>query len=177
MGSPKASIGLAGAPLIERPLRAMRDARLEAVVVAKPGTDLPPLDVPVWLEPEEPLHPLTGIVAALERAGRPVVVCGCDLPFLAPALLAHLAGRSEPLVVIEAAGRLHPLIGRYAPDLLDALRAGRDEQRPLHEIVTELGAVRINEPKLRRYGAPERLVFNVNTPADLARAEEMLSRS
>jgi GTP:adenosylcobinamide-phosphate guanylyltransferase len=37
--------------------------------------------------------------------------------------------------------------------------------------------VRINEPKLRRYGAPERLVFNVNTPADLARAEEMLSRS
>ena len=54
---------------------------------------------------------------------------------------------------------------------------GRDEQRPLHEIVTELGAVRINEPKLRRYGDPERIVFNVNTPADLARAEELLRRS
>jgi molybdenum cofactor guanylyltransferase len=174
MGSPKASVELAGAPLIERPLRAMREARLEAVVVAKPDTGLPPLDVPVWREPEEPAHPLTGIVAALEQGGRPVVVCGCDLPFLAPALLAHLAGRSEPLVVIEAAGRLHPLIGRYTPELIDALRAGRDEQRPLHEIVTELGAVRINEPKVRRYGDPERIVFNVNTPADLAEAEEML---
>ena len=177
MGSPKASVELGGAPLIERPLRAMREARLEAVVVAKPDTRLPPLDVPVWLEPEEPAHPLTGIVAALEQSGRPVVVCGCDLPFLAPALLAHLAGRSEPLVVIDVAGRLHPLIGRYAPELMDALRAGRDGQRPLHEIVTELGAVRINEPKLRRYGDPERIVFNVNTPADLARAEEMLRRS
>ena len=177
MGAPKAGIELAGAPLIGRPLRALREARLEAVVIAKPGTDLPRLDVPVWQEPEEPSHPLTGLVAALERAGRPVVVCGCDLPFLAPALLAHLAGRSEPLVVVEAGGRLHPLIGRYAPDQIDALRAGRDQQRPLHEIVTELGAVRITEPKLRRYGDPERIVFNVNTPADLARAEELLRRS
>ncbi len=177
MGAPKASIELAGAPLIERPLRAMREARLEAVVVAKPESGLPPLDVPVWQEPEEPSHPLTGLVAALERADGPVVVCGCDLPFVAPALLAHLAGRSEPLVVIEAGGRLHPLIGRYAPELIDALRAGRDEQRPLHEVVRELGAVRVTEPKLRRYGDPERLVFNVNTPADLARAEEMLRRS
>jgi len=82
MGAPKAGIELAGEPLIERPLRAMREARLEAVVVAKPGTALPPLDVPVWQEPEEPAHPLAGIVAAemdaslritsgpaLERAG------------------------------------------------------------------------------------------------------------
>ena len=177
MGSSKASIELAGRPLIERPLRAMREARLDAVVVAKPDTDLPPLDVPVWPEPEEPSHPLTGVVAALERARGPVVVCGCDLPFLAPALLAHLAGRSEPLVVIEAGGRLHPLIGRYTPGLLDALHAGRDQQRPLQQVVAELGAVRITEPKLQRYGDPERIVFNVNTRADLARAEELLSRS
>ena len=40
MGAPKASVELGGAPLIERPLRAMREARLEAVVVAKPDTGL-----------------------------------------------------------------------------------------------------------------------------------------
>jgi molybdopterin-guanine dinucleotide biosynthesis protein A len=177
MGAPKATVELAGKPLIERPLQAMREARLEAVVVAKPGTGLPPLDVQVWEEPNEPSHPLTGIVAALERGGRPLVVCGCDLPFVPAALLAHLAGRSEPLVVLEATGRLHPLIGRYTPALIDALRTGRDEQRALHEVVTELGAVRITEPKLRRYGDPERIVFNVNTPGDLARAEELVRRS
>jgi molybdopterin-guanine dinucleotide biosynthesis protein A len=177
MGSSKASIELGGEPLIERPLRAAREARLAAVVVAKPNTGLPPLDVPVWEEPAAPSHPLTGIVAALERAGAPVVVCGCDLPFVAPALLAHLAGRSEPLVVVEAGCRLHALIGRYSPESIDALQAARDTQRPLQEVVTELGAVRITEPKLRRYGDPQRLVFNVNTPADLARAEEMLRRA
>ena len=38
-------------------------------MVAKPGSALPPLEVPIWDEPEAPSHPLTGLVAALERAG------------------------------------------------------------------------------------------------------------
>jgi molybdopterin-guanine dinucleotide biosynthesis protein A len=84
MGASKAAVELAGAPLIERPLRSMRAAGLEVVVVAKAATDLPVVDVPVWMEPDEPLHPLTGIVAALEQGGRPLVVCGCDMPFVSP---------------------------------------------------------------------------------------------
>ena len=50
------------------PLEAARAAGLEAVVVAKAGTPLPALDVPVWIEPDEPSHPLAGLVHALERA-------------------------------------------------------------------------------------------------------------
>jgi GTP:adenosylcobinamide-phosphate guanylyltransferase len=37
--------------------------------------------------------------------------------------------------------------------------------------------VRITGPKLRRYGDAQRIVFNVNTPAELARAEELVRRS
>jgi molybdopterin-guanine dinucleotide biosynthesis protein A len=168
MGTSKASVQLAGHPLIRMPLDAMRAAGLERVVVAKAGTELPVLDVPVWVEPEEPSHPLTGIVAALERGRRPVVVCGCDLPFVGAELLAALAADSRPLVVVEAGGRLHPLLGRYDYDmtLVDSLRAARDAQRSLHEVVAELRGARM--------AAPDEVVFNVNTPADLARAEEMV---
>jgi molybdopterin-guanine dinucleotide biosynthesis protein A len=56
-----------------RRMRAASDAGLDAVAVAKAGTALPALDAPVWLEPDEPVHPLLGIVTALERAERPVV--------------------------------------------------------------------------------------------------------
>ena len=171
MGTSKAALDLGGAPLIERPLRALRGAGLEAVVVAKHSTSLPPLDVPLWEEPEEPSHPLTGIVAALERAARTLVVCGCDLPFVPSALLAHLAGLAEPLVVVEAGGRLHPLLGRYGPDLLEDLRAARDERRALHEVVSELRGERLDP---RPFGDPQRITFNVNTPADLRRAEELV---
>ena len=68
MGSPKALVELGGRPLLAWAVAAALDAGLEAVVVAKPGSELPPLDVPVWPEPEQPAHPLVGVVAALERA-------------------------------------------------------------------------------------------------------------
>jgi molybdopterin-guanine dinucleotide biosynthesis protein A len=171
MGTSKAAVELAGAPLIARPLRSMHAAGLEAVVVAKAANDLPVLDVPVWTEPTEPLHPLTGIVAALEQGLRPLVVCGCDLPFVAPELVAHLAGHGAPLVVVEAAGRLHPLLGRYAPTLAGDLRAARDERVSMHAVIAELGGERIDA---RRFGDPALLTFNVNTRADLARAAELL---
>jgi molybdenum cofactor guanylyltransferase len=171
MGASKAAVELAGAPLIERPLRSMRAAGLEAVVVAKAATDLPVVDVPVWMEPDEPLHPLTGIVAALEQGGRPLVVCGCDMPFVSPELVAHLAARGEPLAVVEAAGRLHPLLGRYAPALAGDLRAARDERVSMHAVIAELGAARVDAS---RFGDPVLLTFNVNTHADLARAVELL---
>jgi molybdopterin-guanine dinucleotide biosynthesis protein A len=166
MGVSKAIVELAGGPLIERPLGAMRAAGLEAVVVAKAGTELPPLDVDVWHEPDEPAHPLTGIVAALERARRPLVVCGCDLPFVTAELVTELAARPEALVVAQGGGRLHPLLGRYDVSLVDALRTARDAERPLHEVVAELHGARLD--------ASPQVLFNVNTPADLAQAEQRI---
>ena len=68
MGRPKALVELGGAPLIAHPLAAAAAAGLDAVVIAKAGTALPALDVPVWLEPDQPVHPLLGIVTALVGA-------------------------------------------------------------------------------------------------------------
>jgi molybdopterin-guanine dinucleotide biosynthesis protein A len=174
MGESKAGVELGGAPLIARPLAALRGAGLETVVVAKRQTPLPPLEADVWVEPDEPSHPLTGIVAALERAARPLVVCGCDLPFVPAALLARLAQHDAPLAVAEAGARLHPLIGRYEPRLLPDLRAALGEERALHEVVTELRGELV---PVQDYGDTIMVTFNVNTPADLKRAQELLERS
>jgi molybdopterin-guanine dinucleotide biosynthesis protein A len=175
IGRPKASIELRGQPLIEYPLASLEQAGIESVVVAKRGTPLPELTVPVWREPDQPAHPLCGIVAALEHAnGRAVVVCGCDMPFLEPALLSALAKRDESLAVPLAGGRLHPLVARYTPALLDSLRAALDSRRPLQEIVAELEPAVIEDEELRRYGDPKRLLFNVNTIADLEEAERLI---
>ena len=170
MGESKAQASFRGAPLIARPLQAMHDAGLEAIVVAKRGSDLPPLEVPLWVEPDEPSHPLTGIVAALEQGRRPLVVCGCDLPFVPAALITALVSREEALVVVEADGRLHPLLGRYDPSILATLSAARDAQRSMHAVIEELGGTTL---AAGRFGDPERITFNVNTAADLRRAEEI----
>ena len=173
LGRPKPTAQLAGRPLIEYSLAALRGAGLPAVVVAKPGSALPQLPVEVWDEPPEPVHPLCGILRAL-RSGRPLLVVGCDMPLVTPAALAWLAGLAGPLAVPSVGGRLHPLLGRYDPELTGRLERALDRRASLHETIGELDPRLLAERELRRFGDPARLVFNVNTPEDLAEAERLL---
>jgi molybdenum cofactor guanylyltransferase len=176
LGQPKPTAPLGGRALIEHPLEALRVAGLETVVVAKADTPLPPIGVEVWHEDAEPLHPLLGLVTALERArGRAVLACACDLPFVTPALAAFLAERDAPLAIPRAGGVLHPLLGRYTSALLPYLREALARAAPLQETVAALGAQVLDEADLAPFGDPERLLFNVNTPADLSRAEAILA--
>ena len=175
LGRPKPTAPLGGRPLIEYPLTALHEAGLETVVVAKRGTELPPLEVPVWLEPDEPAHPLVGITTALAQTGeRPVLACGCDLPFVSAPLIARFAETAHRLVVPRAGGRLHPLFARYDPALRGALSAALAANRSLQSAMAALDALIVEEEELAELGDPERLLFNVNTPEDLRRAEQML---
>jgi len=175
LGRPKPAAPLGGRPLIEYPLTALHEAGLETVVVAKRGTELPRLDVPIWLEPDEPAHPLVGITTALARAGaRPVLACGCDLPFVSTPLVARFAETAHPLVVPRAGGRIHPLFARYDPALRGALSAALAANRSLQSTIATLDALIVEEEELAEFGDPKRLLFNVNTPEDLRRAEQML---
>ncbi|HEX5193960.1 MAG TPA: molybdenum cofactor guanylyltransferase, partial [Solirubrobacteraceae bacterium] len=123
----KATVALGGRPLLSYSLRAMLEATDEAAVVAKPSTELPPLGaVPVWTEPEQPSHPLVGVVEALRRAGgRPVLVCAGDMPFVPVALLTRLAavdaGGASAVVATSARHGLQPLLARYEPAALELL--------------------------------------------------------
>jgi molybdenum cofactor guanylyltransferase len=174
LGGSKPMVRLAGRPLIAYPLAALEAAGLEPVVAAKPLTGLPPLDREPWLEPVEPRHPLTGIVEALGRWGGPLLVCACDMPFVTAELAGWLASLPGRLVVPRVGGRLHPLLARYDAGLLEALMAALGAERPLVDAVEELGPRYVEEAELRRFGEPARLLFNINAPVDLARAERML---
>lgn len=166
LGGAKATARLGDRTLVEYPLSALRGVVGEVVVVAKPDTPLPPLpDVAVWREPASPRHPLRGMVEALARAGgRPVLVCAVDLPFVPVSVLrAVMAAPGEVAVV---AGQ--PLVGRYgasaAPSLSAAVREGRAAR----------AAVAALDPVVVQVADAARVLFNVNTAADLAAAERML---
>lgn len=169
MGTPKAGVVLDGRTLLDHAVAAAREAGLRPLVVAKRGSVLP--DVPGlerWDEPDDPVHPLAGVAHALRRAEAPVVVLPVDLPRVPPALLRHLADRSEPLVVVEAAGRLHPLLGRFTPGCAGVLDAtARDGGRTV-AAVRALGAATADERVVAAFGDPARLLANVNRPEDLA---------
>jgi molybdopterin-guanine dinucleotide biosynthesis protein A len=175
MGSSKATMPLGGVPLAERALRPLRAAGLDVAVVAKEGDALPALDAPIWTEARSERHPLAGILEALERAGEEaVLICACDMPFVTAELVAYLAVRAGTAVP-EAGGRLHPLLARYDPGATEALAVELEASGSLHEAVRRAGAEILPEAEIARFGDPSRLLFNVNTPADLAQAERLLA--
>ena len=169
MGEPKAGLVLEGRTLLERAVATARSAGLRPVVVAKAGSPLPGVDAERWTEPDEPRHPLAGIVAALAAGGAEgIVALACDTPLVGAQLLGELAARPAATIVRTPDGRLHPLPGRYpasarAP-LAAALAAGAPLQRALLDLGAEILEV-VNAEAL----------LNVNRPADLERARVVLA--
>ncbi len=172
LGGAKARAMLRGRPLISYPLAALRAVLDEVVVVCKPETELPALrGHEVCFEREALQHPLVGIRTALELAGgRPALVCAVDLPLVGPELVAELThGHADAIAALASHnGIAQPLLGRYAPQALEPLSAV-DPGGPLRDAVLRCS------PALVEVEDPVAL-FNVNTPADLARAAELLSR-
>jgi molybdopterin-guanine dinucleotide biosynthesis protein A len=175
LGGAKATAPLAGRPLIGHVLHALAAGGIEAIVVAKADTALPPLECPLLVEPALPRHPLCGIVTGL-RALEPgaAVVCPADMPFLTGELLAWLASLHGALVVVAGAGAVQPLVGRYESTLLPALAEMLAAERPMREVALALATRVVSEEELRRFGDPARLLRNVNTPAELADAGRAL---
>ena len=160
---------MAGRPLAAYPASALGAVCDRVAIVCKRDTQLPELPgTERWEEPDEPRHPLTGIVHALVTAGGPVLVCAADMPFVtadACRTLLQAAG-SAPAVVAVSDGVLQPTLGLYAPAALEVLRAAAADA-PLTRTVESLDPVRV--------ALPAALVRSVNTPEDLAEAEVLLA--
>lgn len=177
LGGDKALIPLAGRPLITFPLAALRAVVADVVIVAKAETRLPGPEelgpVRIVREPAAPRHPLVGILQALRTAaGRPVLVCAADLPFVTAAALAELAranpGGAPAVIAVGSDDGLQPLLGLYRPQAADLLRAATEvAAAPVRSAVAAI------EPVTLRLG--DEILFNVNTPQDLARAEARLA--
>jgi molybdopterin-guanine dinucleotide biosynthesis protein A len=170
MGGPKPGATLGGRALISYPLAALREVCERVAVVCKHDTDLPALgDVERWDEPDDPQHPVAGIMHALERANAPVLVCAADMPLVTADVLGLIAGELRPglkAAIAFCEGRLEPLLAAYAPEALEIMRTGQAGE-PLRRVAESLMPVLVD--------VPAELVFNVNTPEELDEAERRLS--
>jgi len=168
IGGDKAMVQLAGRPLISYPIAAAQAAGLPTIVVAKPGTTLPPLDVPILLEPEQPTHPLLGIVTALQTLPA-VIALPCDMPLLHGADLVALAEMEHDVATLWPG---EPLPALYRKPLLAqlrvALQAGASVRSTQAQPVLAPAAITSRRPATQ---------LAINTLSDLEAAEAALSQA
>jgi molybdenum cofactor guanylyltransferase len=168
LGGDKAIVELEGRALVRYPIEALHEVCDDVAVVAKRDTMLPPLAgaADLWIEPDEPRHPLAGVAHALRLAmGRPVLVVAVDLPLIDAATLRVIAG-TDPggaaVVAPRVHGRLQPLCALYTPVAMTRL-ASFDPAARATDVIEALG--------VREVEVPDPTAFlNVNRPEDLLQA-------
>jgi molybdopterin-guanine dinucleotide biosynthesis protein A len=176
MGRDKATLPFGDETLLQRVVRVLRPLVDEVVVVARRGQPLPtlPEDVRVAFDLQEDQGPLGGLQAALGASrAEAVYVTGCDVPFLAPALVELLfASLGEAQVAVaEAQGFLHPLAAVYRPGVRPAVGSllARARRRPVF-LYEQVETVRVPEERLRAADPELASLENVNTPEAYERA-------
>jgi molybdopterin-guanine dinucleotide biosynthesis protein A len=123
---------------------------------------------------------LTGIHAGLFYASHPFAFfSACDTPFLKREIIETVLSEIEPgadLVLPRTSAGFEPLCAAYSRRCLkpaeDHLRANKFK---IHLALKDCRIKTIPEDRLRAKDPGLVSFFNVNTPQDLARAEQMLS--
>ena len=170
IGGDKCTVELAGRPLVLYPIAALRGVCEQVVVVAKQDTRLPQLvgEAEVWLEPDEPQHPLAGVVHALRRASaRKVLVLACDMPLVPADLLrALLKAADGPGAVASCGDVAEPLCACYTRQALQGLEHFQLADRAI-DVVDRLGVKHVEWDNCDA-------VLSVNAPEDVIRAQALL---
>ena len=170
MGSDKLLIEVEGETLVGRAVRELGGAFDTVLLSVADGKKYS-----VAAEPVEDVFkgcgPLGGLHAVLLRTeDEGAFIAAADMPFFsaeAALRVVEACADAEACVPVWADGRLEPLFGYYkkelAPRVEKLLREGRRSMRSLLEVA------RVKTVPAGSLGGP-RLLENLNTPEDLARA-------
>lgn len=179
-GAPKGLERVGGRRIIDRVAEALREATDSLLLVANETV------ADEWLpgvRRVEDVHRgaggLGGIHAALSHADSAVLVVAWDMPFVPVALLSELRREGEApdtdAAVPESDSRrgVEPLCAYYGPRCLAAVddRLARGERKVI-AFFEDVAVRRIPAATVARFGDPSIIFMNVNTPEELALAEE-----
>jgi len=184
-GRPKGLLEVGGRRILDRVVDAVA-----AVTGAPPLLVANAPDAPSWrpdLETTPDARPgcgsLGGIYTAVAAAPEPVLCVAWDMPFVPQALLRALVEGATSggfdAFLPESGGRrgVEPLCAVYGPACRAAIErrldAGDLKAISFHADV-RVGILSLD--RVRPFGDPDELFFNVNTPEDLAQAEAVCRR-
>lgn len=121
--------------------------------------------------------PLGGLHAALTAArGDAVLLVACDMPYLSTPFAAYLLSLAAEadIVVPQSERGYHPLCAVYTRACLEPAAARLADRRlKMRELVGSMRTRVVPVEEIRQFGDPDRLLANVNTPADYAGLEAL----
>ncbi len=121
--------------------------------------------------------PLGGLHTALIAARHDTLfLIACDMPYVSTALVEYLLSLTggADAVVPRSEGGYHPLCAVYTRACLEPAAARLANRRlNMRALVADVRTRVVAAEEIRRFGNPDRLLANVNTPAEYADLEAL----
>ena len=175
LGRDKSSLMLNGLTLLQHVVRRVQPLTDDLIVVLRRDQDLPGGP---WRAARLKQTSASSPVSLLAPGARHDLVWVVGyMPFASAELLQHeqreLGSRHD--AVVPGPRCLEPLHALYRNRCLDALQqAMASNKKSISQVLRTLCVHYLDWGDLLAFGAPERTFLNVNTPADLARAESLM---
>jgi molybdopterin-guanine dinucleotide biosynthesis protein A len=180
-GVDKSALVIDGQRLIDRQLAVLGRLADHLLIVATQPGRFAALGVPVVSDLVPDSGALGGLHTAISAASSDLtLVVACDMPFLTEAFLQRVvegAGPDVDAAVPCVDGRLHPLAAAYRRTCLPPL-ARRLEARRLRvvDFLSDVTVRQIGQEELTALDPDGTVLFNVNTPDDVAVAAALADR-
>ncbi len=171
MGRDKAFLPFRGTTLVEAVASRLREACADVLVVANDPAPYEALGLRTVPDALPERRSLVGIYTGILHADGPAFVCGCDMPFLCPALIRHMGALAESAdVVIPRVKDYEPLHAVYTPACLAPIRTVLAAGGRNADILGYVNARVLPADELRRLDPDLQSFKNINTPEDYAAA-------
>jgi molybdopterin-guanine dinucleotide biosynthesis protein A len=173
MGRDKAFLPFGGATLVERVASRLREACADVLVVANDPEPYQALGLRTVPDALPERRSLVGIYTGVLHAGGPAFVCGCDMPFLCPALIRRMADLARSAdVVIPRVADYEPLHAVYTPACLEPIKRVLAAGGRNADLLGDVRTIVLDADELRRFDPDLQSLVNLNTPEEYAAAAQ-----
>ncbi len=184
LGQDKASVELEGRTLLQRSVANLEFLGSDIVIVAAPGQVLPRLESACRLITLRDIvpgqGPLIGLYTGLRHAeNQYCFVVACDMPFVQRPLVEYMADAAAgyDVVMPRRARGLEPLHAIYGRSCIGSIESSIGAG--VHKIdgfIEKVSVKYLEASEIENLDPQGLSFFNINTPADLAKAAGLLDR-
>jgi molybdopterin-guanine dinucleotide biosynthesis protein A len=180
MGTDKSLVILHGKPLVEHLVARVQElGQAETILIANRPDAYSFLGLPTYTDVLPGKGSLGGIYTALRYSRTPyTLILACDMPFVSTPLLKYMIGLAEgdsfDVIVPRVEGYPEGMHAIYRQTCLGPIRERLDAgQLRVMGFYGEVRVRAIDEPEYQVFDLHGLSFFNVNTPEDLQRAQQL----
>ena len=179
MGHDKGLVKLAGKPMAQHVLDQVKNLAEETLITTNNQAEYAQFGVKMVADETPGAGALPGLLTALRAAkGKHVLLVAVDMPFIAKDVLEHLLSLKDKanVIVPRWADRFQPMQAVYEREVVlsavsTALSQNKKRMISFYDNIT---LHTVSEATIRQLDPTERTFFNVNTPEELAEAEQLM---